>query len=166
MTIESVRQFFAEHAPDIQILELGQSTATVELAARAHHVAPGQIAKTLSLRTGDRVVLVVACGDTRLDNKKLRHVLGGRPKMLAEDEVTELTGHPVGGVCPFGLIQPLPVYCDIRLHNYAVVMPAAGSLDSAVCITPARLSELTLGQWVDVCQDAPAAVQSEGGPAV
>ncbi|WP_323012121.1 YbaK/EbsC family protein [Castellaniella sp.] len=152
MTIESVREFFAEHAPDIQILELGQSTATVELAAQAHGVEPGQIAKTLSLRTADQVVLVVACGDTRLDNKKLRHVLGGRPKMLNADEVAALTGHPVGGVCPFGLAQALPVYCDIRLQNYPIVMPAAGSLDSAVRITPARLAELANGHWVDVCQ--------------
>lgn len=152
MTIASVRQFLSQHAPDIDILELGQSTATVELAARAHGVAPGQIAKTLSLRVGEDVILVVARGDTRLDNRKLRQVLGGRPKMLAADEVAALTGHPVGGVCPFGLIQPLPVYCDIRLKDYDIVMPAAGSLDSAVRIAPQRLAELTGAAWVDVCQ--------------
>lgn len=153
MTIAAVRQFFSQHAPDIHILELGQSTATVDLAARAHGVAPGQIAKTLSLRVGQDVILVVACGDTRLDNKKLKQVLGGRPKMLAADEVAALTGHPVGGVCPFGLARPLPVYCDVRLREYDIVMPAAGSLDSAVRIAPRRLAELTGAAWVDVCQE-------------
>lgn len=152
MSLASVRQFFLQHAPDIDILELGESTATVALAAQAHGVTPGQIAKTLSLRIGQDVVLVVASGDTRLDNKKLRQALGGRPKMLAADEVAELTGHPVGGVCPFGLVQPLPVYCDIRLQDYDIVMPAAGSLDSAVRIAPQRLAELTNARWVDVCQ--------------
>lgn len=152
MSIASVRQFFSQHAPDIEILELGESTATVALAAQAHGVAPGQIAKTLSMRIGQDVVLVVACGDTRLDNKKLKHALGGRPKLLAADEVAALTGHPVGGVCPFGLIQPLQVYCDVRLQDYDIVMPAAGSLDSAVRIAPQRLAELTDARWVDVCQ--------------
>lgn len=156
MTIASVREFFLEHAPDLEIIELKESTATVDLAAQAHGVAPGQIAKTLALRVGDDVVLVVASGDTRLDNKKLKGLLGGRPKMLAADEVAALTGHPVGGVCPFGLAQPLPVYCDIRLQDYDVVMPAAGSLSSTVRIAPQRLSKLTDGRWVDVCQDKPA----------
>ncbi|WP_322997626.1 YbaK/EbsC family protein [Castellaniella sp.] len=160
MTIASVRQFFSQHAPDIDILELGQSTATVDLAAQAHGVAPGQIAKTLSLRVGQEVVLVVACGDTRLDNKKLRHALGGRPKMLPPDEVASLTGHPVGGVCPFGLVQPLPVYCDVQLRDYDIVMPAAGSLDSAVRISPQRLVELTGATWVDVCQTQPCDANS------
>ncbi|MGB6008868.1 YbaK/EbsC family protein [Castellaniella sp.] len=156
MTIASVRQFFLQHAPDIDILELGQSTATVDLAAQAHGVAPGQIAKTLAMRIDQDVILVVACGDTRLDNKKLKHTLGGRPKMLAADEVAALTGHPVGGVCPFGLLQPLPVYCDVRLQDYDIVMPAAGSLDSAIRITPRRLAELAGAAWVDVCRtDAP-----------
>ncbi|WP_323018334.1 YbaK/EbsC family protein [Castellaniella sp.] len=152
MSLTSVRQFFLQHAPDLDILELGQSTATVALAAQAHGVAPGQIAKTLSMRVGQDVILIVACGDTRLDNQKLKQALGGRPKMLAAAEVAALTGHPVGGVCPFGLIQPLPVYCDVRLRDYDIVMPAAGSLDSAVRITPQRLAALTDARWVDVCQ--------------
>lgn len=152
MSIESVRQFFAGKAPDIEIIELRQSTATVELAAQAHGVAPAQIAKTLSLRVGDEVVLVVACGDSRLDNKKLRQVLGGRPKMLSADEVSALTGHPVGGVCPFGLAQDLPVYCDERLQEFDFVLPAAGSINSAVRISPLRLAELTAARWVDVCR--------------
>lgn len=114
MTIESVRRFFAEHAPDLDIIELEQSTATVALAAEAHGVAPGQIAKTLSLRAGGTVVLVVARGDARLDNRKLRQAFGGRTKMLPADEVADLTGHPVGGVslwpdsAPTGLLRHQP----------------------------------------------------------
>ena len=152
MSLDSVRQFFADHAPDIHILETEASTATVTLAAQAHNVEPGQIAKTLSLRVGERVVLVVARGDARLDNKKLKEAFGGRAKMLKADEVVELTGHPVGGVCPFGLATPLPVYCDVSLNDFAVVMPAAGSINSAVCIEPQRLAQLVGAQWVDVCQ--------------
>jgi prolyl-tRNA editing enzyme YbaK/EbsC (Cys-tRNA(Pro) deacylase) len=117
-------------------------------------VEPGQIAKTLSLRVGEQVVLVVARGDARLDNKKLKEAFGARAKMLKADEVVALTGHPVGGVCPFGLATPLPVYCDVSLKDFNEVMPAAGSINSAVCITPERMAQLVNAQWVDVCQTA------------
>lgn len=103
MSLQSVRQFFAEHAPDIEIIELNQSTATVALAAAAHNVEPGQIAKTLSLKIKDKIVLIVARGDARLDNKKLKETFGAKARMLSSDEVVTWTGHPVGGVCPFGL---------------------------------------------------------------
>ena len=154
MSLESVRHFLTTHAPDIAIIELEHSTATVELAAQHHGVAPGQIAKTLSLRAGDREVLVVTRGDARLDNKKAKAVFGGRVKMLPADEVVAVTGHPVGGVCPFGLATPLPVYCDVSLRAYDEVLPAAGSTHSAVRIAPRRLAELVGAQWVDVSQEA------------
>ena len=141
MSLQSVRQFFAEHAPDIEIIELNQSTATVALAAAAHRVEPGQIAKTLSLKVKDRVILIVAKGDARLD----------KARMLSSDEVVTLTGHPVGGVCPFGLENPLPVYCDISLKQYPEVLPAAGAIHSAVRISPERMAQLTEADWVDVC---------------
>ncbi|MBD9249827.1 MAG: YbaK/EbsC family protein, partial [Cronobacter sakazakii] len=115
MSLESVRQFFVENAPDIEIIELNQSTATVALAAAAHQVEPGQIAKTLSLKVKDEVILVVAKGDARLDNKKLKNTFGAKARMLSSDEVVTWTGHPVGGVCPFGLENALAVYCDISL---------------------------------------------------
>lgn len=151
MSLQSVRQFFADHAPDIDIIELNQSTATVALAARAHNVEPGQIAKTLSLKVKNEVVLIVAKGDSRLDNKKLKAVLGAKARMLSCDEVVTWTGHPVGGVCPFGLENPLTVYCDISLKQYEEVLPAAGAIHSAVRMTPQRLAELTAAKWVDVC---------------
>jgi prolyl-tRNA editing enzyme YbaK/EbsC (Cys-tRNA(Pro) deacylase) len=153
MTLQSVRAFFAEKAPDIEILELPDSTATVALAAAGHGVEPAQIAKTLCLRIGDRALLVVTRGDARLDNKKVKLAFGGKAKMPEAAEVEALTGHPVGGVCPFGLATPLPIYCDVSLKAYDEVIPAAGSTHSALRISPARLAELTNAAWVDVAQE-------------
>ncbi|KAF1054341.1 MAG: Cys-tRNA(Pro)/Cys-tRNA(Cys) deacylase YbaK [Stenotrophomonas maltophilia] len=152
MSLESVRAFFAQNAPDIRIIELTTSTATVQLAAEAHGVEPGRIAKTLSLRVGERTVLVVARGDARLDNRKLKEAFGSKAKMLGAEEVVALTGHPVGGVCPFGLASELPVYCDVSLQAFDEVLPAAGAVHSAVRIAPQRMAELVRAQWVDVCQ--------------
>jgi prolyl-tRNA editing enzyme YbaK/EbsC (Cys-tRNA(Pro) deacylase) len=157
MSLESVRAFFAEHAPEIAIIETEASSATVALAAEAHGVEPARIAKTLSLRIGERVVLIVARGDARLHNGKAKAALGGKPRMLDVEEVSALTGHPVGGVCPFGLATPLPVYCDISLKAFDEVVPAAGSTQSAVRISPLRMAELTRAEWIDVCQDPVAA---------
>jgi prolyl-tRNA editing enzyme YbaK/EbsC (Cys-tRNA(Pro) deacylase) len=154
MSLQSVREFFASRQLDIPIIELEASTATVALAAEAHGVPPGRIAKTLAFRLGDgRVVLLVCAGDLRIDNRKFKEAFG-RGRMLPPEEVAELTGHPVGGVCPFGLAQPLPVYLDVALQQHDEVLPAAGSTTSAVRLSPARLAELTDGQWVDACQPA------------
>lgn len=151
MSLQSVREFFLARDLNIPIIELEVSTATVALAAEAHGVEPGRIAKTLSFRLGDgRAILVVARGDARVDNKKFKTVFG-KGKMLGAEEVVELTGHPVGGVCPFGLAQPLPVYLDISLRSYDEVLPAAGAVHSAVRISPAQLADVTGGEWVEVC---------------
>jgi prolyl-tRNA editing enzyme YbaK/EbsC (Cys-tRNA(Pro) deacylase) len=164
MSVESVRAYFAAHAPDIDVIESDQSSATVALAAQAFGVREDEIAKTLSLRVGDRVLLVVTKGTARLDNKKARAAFGGKPRMLGPEDVLAATSHPVGGVCPFGLPSPLPVYCDISLREFAQVVPAAGSANSAVRISPQRMADLTGAEWVDVCQDtaadaAPAAAE-------
>src|ERR1700753_1211672 len=151
MSLESVRAFFAEKAPDITVIESEQSSATVTLAAEAYGVEPARIAKTLSLRIGERVVLVVTSGTSRIDNKKVKALLGGKPKMLGLDEGAGITGHEVGGVCPFGLKTPLPVYCDVSLQAFDEVVPAAGSIHSAVRIAPSRIVELVAAEWVDVC---------------
>ncbi len=151
MTVEAARAFLAQHAPDLEVVELEGSTATVELAARGHGVSPAQIAKTLSLRIKDRALLIVTCGDARLNNRKIKDVLGGKPRMLGADEVASLTGHPVGGVCPFGLATPLPVYCDVSLKEFDEVVPAAGSTNSAVRIAPDRMASLVNAEWIDVC---------------
>ena len=155
MSLESVRAFFAEKAPDIAVIESPLSSATVELAAKAYGVAPGRIAKTLSVRIGELVVLIVTSGTSRMDNKKLKALFGAKPKMLAVEEIAEITGHEVGGVCPFGLKSPLPIYCDVSLKAFDQVVPAAGSIHSAVRIAPSRLAELVSAKWVDACNDHP-----------
>jgi prolyl-tRNA editing enzyme YbaK/EbsC (Cys-tRNA(Pro) deacylase) len=155
MSLHSVRAFFAEKAPDIAVIESPNSSATVTLAAAAYGVEPARIAKTLSLRIGERVVLIVASGTSRMDNRKLKARFGGKPKMLGIDEVAEITGHEVGGVCPFGLKTPLSVYCDLSLKAFDEVVPAAGSTHSAVRIAPSRMAELVDAEWIDVCQDPP-----------
>ena len=152
MSLESVRAFFAEHAPDVAIITQDASTATVAEAAATLGVLPGQIAKTLSVRIGDTVMLIVARGDARLDNRKTKEALGGRPRMLGPEDVEEFTGHPVGGVCPFGLAYPLPIYCDRSLRDFEFVYPAAGSRTASVRLTPDRLAQLTGACWIDVCQ--------------
>ncbi len=152
MSLQSVKDFFSERRLEIDIIELPVSTATVALAAEAHDVEPGQIAKTLAFRLTDgRVVLVVAKGNARIDNKKFKDAFG-KCKMLGIDEVANITGHPVGGVCPFGLASPLPVFLDVSLNIYKEVIPAAGSVNSAVRISPEKMADITQAEWVDVCQ--------------
>ena len=151
MSEASVRAWFAANVPDIAIIDQGVSTATVLEAAQALGVEPARIAKTLSLRVGDTVVLVCARGDARLHNAKAKAALGAKPRMLGADEVEAITGHPVGGVCPFGLAAPLPVYCDVSLKAFATVFPAAGSRTSSVELTPAHLAQLTDATWIDIC---------------
>lgn len=151
MSLTSVRAFFAEKAPDIAVIVLETSTPTVAEAAEGHGVVPAQIAKTLSIRVGEQVALVVTRGDARLDNRKAKAAFGGKVRMLDLGEVEAVTGHPVGGVCPFGLPTPLPVYCDVSLRAFDEVVPAAGSTHSSVRIAPARMAELTGAAWVDVC---------------
>ena len=150
MSLQSVRMFLSEHAPDLQVIELAASTATVALAAAAHGVEPGRIAKTLSLRVGDHVVLLVTRGDGRLDNQKFKAQFKTKPRMLDAAEVETETGHPVGGVSPLGLLRPLRVYLDASLKDFDEVLPAAGATNAAVRIAPARLAQLTGAEWVDV----------------
>ncbi len=152
MSVDSVRAFLAERAPDLAVVELDVSTATVAEAAAAHGVDPDRIAKTLSLRVPDGVILVVTAGLARLDNRKAKAEFGGRIKMLDAAEVEPITGHPVGGVCPFGLLAALPVCCDVSLRAHDEVIPAAGGIRAALRIAPDRMAELTGARWVDVCQ--------------
>lgn len=151
MSLQSVRDFFAANAPDIDVLVLDQSTATVAEAAAGHGVPPEQIAKTLSLRVGDRVILVATSGTARLDNKKAKAAFGGKVKMLDFNEVEDITGHPVGGVCLFGVKPGLELYCDMSIKTYGEVVPAAGAPNAAVRIAPERMAALTGAAWVDVC---------------
>jgi prolyl-tRNA editing enzyme YbaK/EbsC (Cys-tRNA(Pro) deacylase) len=152
MSAQSVRAWIAENAPDLPIIEVEGTTATVNTAAEALNVSPGRIAKTLAVRAGDHLFLLVARGDARLDNRKCKDEFGARPRMLGADETLELTGHPVGGVCPFGLKNPLPVYLDVSLRAFDIVYPAGGSLNTSVEIATERLFELVAERWVDLCR--------------
>ena len=152
MSVASVRAFFQARQIDMPIVELDLNTSTVALAAQAHGVEPGRIAKTLAFKLADgKVFLLVARGDARIDNAKFKAAFG-KGKMLALDAVEALTGHPVGGVCPFGLATDLPIYLDRSLLAFDEVLPAAGSVNSALRINPQFMAELTQGEWVDACQ--------------
>ncbi len=151
MSLQTVRAFLAIHAPDIEILIHDGETATVDQAATAHGVPQAAIAKTLSLTVGGKPFLLVTGGTARLNNRKAKDAFGGKVSMLGPDEVLHLTGHPVGGVCPFGLATPLLVYCDESLKAFAEVVPAAGSTTSALRVAPERIAVLTDAKWVDVC---------------
>ena len=151
MSAASVRAWIAAHAPDLPIIEVEGTTATVKTAADALGVEPGRIAKTLAVRAGERLFLLVTRGNARLDNRKCKDAFGARPRMLGAEETLELTGHPVGGVCPFGLKTPLPVYVDVTLHAFDTVYPAGGSRNTSVEVPTERLFALVGERWVDLC---------------
>lgn len=152
MSLESVKKQFKEENLGLEIMEMEQSTATVELAARAIGVEMGQIAKTMALALKDRNILIVSKGDAKIDNRKYKDYFKTKAKMLSSEEVFEITGHPVGGVCPFGLKNPLHIYLDKSLKQYDHVYPAAGAPNAAVKISIDELQNITKGTWIDVCK--------------
>jgi prolyl-tRNA editing enzyme YbaK/EbsC (Cys-tRNA(Pro) deacylase) len=152
MSAQSVREWLAAYAPDLRLIEVEDSTATVDTAAKALGVEPGRIAKTLAVRAGGHLFLLVTRGDARLDNRKSKDEFGARPRMLGAEETFEVTGHRVGGVCPFGLKTPIPVYLDVSLRAFDVVYPAGGSLNSSVEVPTQRLFDLVGERWVDLCR--------------
>lgn len=152
--IEKVKEYLKRFGMDGKIIELPVSSATVELAAKALSVEPCRIAKTLSFRAGDKVVLVVAAGDARIDNRKFKEFFGAKAKMLSADEAETLVGHAVGGVCPFAVNEGVGVYLDVSLKRFQTVFPACGSSNSAIELTPEELAEYASGfmGWADVCK--------------
>lgn len=152
MSVESVKKFFMEKGLEDPIIKLEEGSATVDLAALALGVEPALIAKTLSFRLKDRAILIVTKGDARIDNRKYKDYFKTKAKMLDHDEVFDLTGHPVGGVCPFGLLSPIEVYLDVSLNKFDYVYPAAGSAFTALKISPSKMQELTQAEFVDVCK--------------
>lgn len=153
MAIERVRAFFAEEGIADRILEFDTSSATVELAAAAVGCEPARIAKTLSFRVGDRVALIVAAGDARIDNPKFKAQFHCKAKMLSADEAEELIGHAVGGVCPFAVNEGCDVYLDESLRRFETVFPACGSSNSAIELTCEELDRYAHPvAWVDVCK--------------
>ena len=152
--LEKVREYLKRFGMDGKIIELPASSATVELAAKALSVEPCRIAKTLSFRAGDKVVLVVAAGDARVDNRKFKEFFGAKAKMLSAEETEALVGHAVGGVCPFAVNEGVGVYLDVSLKRFRTVFPACGSSNSAIELTPEELAEYASGfmGWADVCK--------------
>lgn len=153
MSIEKVREYLKQYDKDSDIKELETSSATVELAANALGVIPARIAKTLSFKMDNSCILVITAGDTKIDNKKFKQIFGLKAKMLSPEEVINLTGHAIGGVCPFGLKNSdIKVYCDISMQRFETVFPACGSSNSAIELTCDELFNISKSQsWVDVC---------------
>ncbi len=152
MGVEEVRAFFLEKGLEYEIKELEEGTETVERAAKALGVVPALIAKTLAFHMDDTGIIIVTKGDARIDSRKFKQVFRTKPKMLAADEVFHLTGHRVGGVCPFGLKTPMKVFLDVSLKPFEMVYPAAGSANSHIGIAPDDLCRITQACWVDVCK--------------
>ena len=151
MSIVKVREYLKDFGADGRILEFPVSSATVELAAKALGTAPARIAKTLSFRLKDGVILVVLAGDAKTDNRKYRETFGEKARMLDREEAETLVGYVVGGVCLFDVNEGVKVYLDVSLKRFATVFPAAGSANSAIELTPAELEKFSRASgWVDV----------------
>ena len=153
MSIEKVREYFKIKGIDGRIQEFEISSATVSLAAKALHCEESRIAKTLSFHLGEKVILVVAAGDAKIDNPKYKAQFGTKAKMLSFDEAEPLTGHAVGGVCPFAVKEGVEVYLDVSLKRFQTVFPACGSSNSAIELSLRELEEYSgFVQWVDGCK--------------
>ena len=154
MSIEKGRAYFRALGIEDRVREFDVSSATVELAAQALGVEGARIAKTLSFKTDTGCMLILAAGDARIDNHKFKEKFHFKAKMPSPDEVLELVGHPVGGVCPFGINEGIPVYLDESLKRFETVFPAAGSSNSAIEMTCEELERYSsnFSGWVDVCK--------------
>lgn len=154
MAIEAVKAYFEQHGRAKDIVEHAQSTATVQEAAEALGVHPARIAKTLSFKVNDEAILIVAAGDAKIDNSKYKSKFGTKAKMLTPDEVLAVTGHAVGGVCPFGLTSNVPVYLDHSLKRFTTVFPACGSSNSSIELNLEELEKYANAlEWVEVSKD-------------
>lgn len=153
MSIERVREYFRSQGREQDILEFPVSSATVELAAQAVGVIPARIAKTLSFLVEDGCVLVVAAGDAKVDNSKYKAFFHTKAKMLTPEQAVEMTGHAVGGVCPFANPEGVKTYLDVSLRRFDTVFPAAGSSNSAIELTCPELEQYSGSlAWIDVCK--------------
>lgn len=153
MSIEKARAYLKEQGVEDRIQEFDVSSATVELAAQALGVEGARIAKTLSFKQGEGCILIVTAGDARIDNHKFKEKFSMKATMLPHEDVERLIGHAVGGVCPFGINEGVPVYCDVSMKRFKTVYPAAGSDNSAVELTPEELFGFSKSiEWIDVCK--------------
>ena len=153
MSIEKVRAHFRTLGIEDRILEFNESSATVELAAHAVGTEPARIAKTLSFLVHDEAILIIAAGDTKIDNRRYKDRFKANAAMLTPEQVKSLIGHEIGGVCPFAINEGVKVYLDESLKRFETVYPACGSSNSAIELTIPELEELSgYEEWVDVCK--------------
>lgn len=153
MSIERVREYFKTKGIDGRIQEFEISSATVPLAAKALHCEESRIAKTLSFHIGEKVILIVAAGDAKIDNAKYKAQFGTKAKMLSFDEAEPLVGHAVGGICPFVVNEGVEIYLDISLKRFSTVFPACGSSNSAIELSLQELEEYSgFIKWIEVCK--------------
>lgn len=153
MSIEKGRAYFRQFGMEDRVREFDVSSATVELAALALGVEGARIAKTLSFKKDDSCILILAAGDARIDNHKFKEKFHMKAKMLAPDEVLSIVGHPVGGVCPFGIKDGIDVYLDESLKRFETVFPAVGSANSAIELDLDELYKYSNAiEWIDVCK--------------
>lgn len=153
MSLENVKEYFRKYGIEERIKEFETSSATVELAAQAIGCKPEHIAKTLSFKIDDETILIVVSGDAKIDNSKYKTKFSTKAKMLNIDEVEEMVGHKVGGVCPFAIKENIDVYLDNSLKRFATIYPACGSSNSAIELTIEELEKYSnYIEWIDVCK--------------
>lgn len=153
MSIAKVKEYLAAYGAAERVREFDVSSATVELAAKALGCEEARIAKTLSFMLGERVLLIVAAGDVKVDNRKYKDFFGGKAKMLAREDTERLTGHAAGGVCPFAVAEGAEVWLDESLKRFDTVFPACGSASSAIELTLTELETFSRAKgWTDVCK--------------
>lgn len=153
MSLIKVKEYFKQYNMDDQIIELNESSATVAEAAHALNCLECEIAKSLSFKLENDVIIIVTAGDAKIDNSKYKHEFNTKAKMLTFDEVENLTGHEVGGVCPFALKNNIKVYLDESLKRFKYVYPACGSKNSAIKLTINELEKYSnYEKWIDVCK--------------
>lgn len=153
MSIQSVKEYFKGNNLPLKVIETDKDTSTVEKAAKALGVEPDMIAKTLAFELKEKEILILTKGRARTDNRKFKDYFKEKPKFVKYEKVEEVTGHPIGGVCPFGLPKKLEIYLDISLKEFTTVYPAGGSPNSAVKIDVDYLAEITKGIWIDIAKD-------------
>ena len=153
MSIDKVREYMKRFSRENDIMEFPVSSATVALAAEALNVIPARITKTLALKSGDNCIVIAVAGDGKIDNHKFKSEFGFKAKMLSPEETLEMTGHAIGGVCPFALPEGVKTYCDVSLKRFDTVFPACGSSNSAIELTCDELYEYSGAEkWVDICK--------------
>lgn len=153
MSIERVREYFRKLGIEDRVMEIDESSATVALAAKALSCEEGRIAKTISFSLDGAPILIVAAGDTKIDNAKYKSRFGKKAKMLSHEGAAQFIGHAVGGVCPFAVNDGVKIYLDESLKRFDTVYPACGSSNSMIELTPAELEEYSKPEsWVDVCK--------------